>query len=120
MAHVRGRSLTALATGVLSAAPLLLSLLAASSPGCRTGAPAAGPKHLGSLQIRCQPADVLVYVDDHLEMAPSRPSQESLALPAGFHRIEIRKDGYFPHFAEITVVEGRRQTITVALRKEPF
>jgi hypothetical protein len=117
LAHVRVRSLTA---SVFSAAPLLLSLLAASSPGCRTGAPAAGPQRLGSLQIRCQPADVLVYVDDHLEMAPSRPSQEALALPVGFHRVEIRKDGYFPHFAEITIVEGGRQTIAVALRKEPY
>jgi hypothetical protein len=100
-------------------AVLALPLLLAACPGCRTGGPVA-PRPLGGLLVRCEPADALVYVDDHLEGNASRLAQQPLALPEGFHRVEIRKDGFFPHFAEVTVVKGVRQTIEVTLRKEPF
>jgi len=88
--------------------------------GCPTGAAPPRPRPLGGLVVRCQPADAMIYVDDHLEGSASSFGQRPLALPLGFHRVEIRRDGYYPYFAEVTVVEGVRQQLEVQLRREPF
>ena len=109
MAHLHIRPLAA-----------LLPLLLAACPGCHTGGSEMRPRPLGGLLIRCEPSDALVYVDDHLEGNASRLAEQALAVPEGVHRVEIRKDGFFPHFAEVTVVRGVRQQIEVTLRKEPF
>jgi hypothetical protein len=41
-------------------------------------------------------------------------------VPEGPHRVEIRRDGYFPHFVELTAAKGVRQRLEVKLRKEPY
>jgi hypothetical protein len=88
--------------------------------GCPTGTPTQGPRPLGGLVVRCQPADAMVYVDDHLEGSASSFSRRPLALALGFHRVEMRREGYFPHFAEVTLVAGGHERLEVQLRREPF
>ncbi len=43
-----------------------------------------------------------------------------VVVRVGPHRLELRKEGYFAHFAEITVAKGLRHKLEVKLRKEPF
>ena len=75
---------------------------------------------LGGLMIVCEPGDAGVYIDDQYMGQVSALSRRPLRLPAGPHRIEIRRDGFFSHFAEITIDEGVRQKLAVKLRKEPY
>jgi hypothetical protein len=75
---------------------------------------------VGGLLVHCEPADAAVYVDDRFQGSASSLRSQPLTLAEGFHRVEIRKDGYFPHFAEVTIAKGVRQRLDVELRKEPF
>ncbi|MFH1131772.1 MAG: PEGA domain-containing protein [Pseudomonadota bacterium] len=86
------------------------------------------PKHKLQAEVRpteglvvaCDPADAQIFVDDRycgtVESQKGRP----LTLPVGFHRIELRKEGYWAQFFEVNLVQGVRQKIEVKLRKEPF
>ena len=98
----------------LAALPLLLAL-----GGCPTGTPRHLPR-LGELALTCQPEDALVYVDDRYQGSVLALRQAPLSLPEGAHRLEVRRDGYFTHYAEVTVVHGVRQRLQVQLRKEPY
>jgi hypothetical protein len=72
------------------------------------------------VQIRCEPGDALVYVDDQYQGSVKALAARPLMLPEGSHRIEIRRDGYFSHFAEVTNAKGVQQRLEVKLRKEPY
>ena len=55
-------------------------------------------------------------VDQKRAVLQKRP----LALAAGTRRLEVRRDGYFAHYAEVTIAKGVRQRLEIKLRKEPF
>lgn len=78
------------------------------------------PRLVGGLQIECDPADALIYVDDKYLGSVKGLKQRPLKLTEGTHRIELRREGYFAHYAEVTVVKGVQQRLQVKLRKEPF
>jgi hypothetical protein len=96
---------------------LLLSLLFEMACG-----PPRGPqtRPVGGLEIVCEPEDALLYVDDKYLGTASGLKIRPLKLAAGPHRIELRREGYFTHFAEVTITTGVRQKLRVKLRKEPF
>lgn len=96
------------------AATVLVAWAACHPPSQPTVRPLAG------LRILCEPADATLYVDDRYFGSTARLGRQPLMLPEGFHRLELRRDGYFAHFAEVTLVKGVRQQLEVKLRKEPF
>jgi len=77
-------------------------------------------QELGGLQIACEPADALLYVDDRYMGSVASLAKRPLPLPVGPHRLELRSEGHFAHFAEITVAKGVRHRLEVKLRKEPY
>jgi hypothetical protein len=83
-------------------------------------APEAAKLTLGGLAIRCDPPDAVLFVDDKYMGTVGSLKGRAVKLPEGVHRIEVRKEGYFSHFAEVKVAKGVRQQLEVALRKEPF
>jgi len=101
-------------------APLLVLVVLQLGASCRTPSPAVPPRALGGLLIACEPADALIYVDDRLQGSVDSLKRQPLLVPEGFHRLELRRDGYFSHFAEVTVAKGVQQRLEVKLRKEPY
>jgi len=98
---------------------ILAPLLLGSGCGPTTPSP-KDPRILQGILIVCDPDDALIYVDDKYMGSVKGLDRRPLPVPAGAHRLEIRKDGYFAHFAEVTVAKGVRQRLKVKLRKEPF
>jgi hypothetical protein len=98
---------------------LLVPCLAALA-GCGPRVPKMNPRPLQGVNIECEPADAQLYLDDKFLGSVKGLDKRPLMLPEGTHRLEIRKDGYFAHFAEIKVVRGVRQRLRVKLRRVPF
>ncbi len=96
---------------------LACALLLAACPPPGPGVPA---RPLVGVQLRCEPPDALIYVDDQYQGSAAALASRPLMLPEGMHRIEIRRDGYFPHFVELTASKGVQQRLDVKLRKEPY
>lgn len=50
----------------------------------------------GRIKLQVQPGDAIVYVDGEKkgEAAKFRGDPEYLFIPSGFHRLEIKKEGY--------------------------
>jgi len=62
----------------------------------------------------------MLFVDDKYMGTVAGLKGRPLMLPEGPHRIELRRDGYFAHYADVTVAKGVKQRLEVTLRKEPF
>lgn len=99
----------------LLAAVALLALLA----GCPRK-PTLQVRALGGLLLACQPGDAEVYVDDRYLGTVSGLRGKPLALRAGRRRLQLSREGYFDHFAEVSVVKGVRQRLEIKLRRRPF
>jgi hypothetical protein len=91
-----------------------------TSAACQVGPALPSPRPLGGLLLTCAPEDALVYIDDTYQGTAAAASKRPLALPAGTYRVEVRRDGYFSHFAEVVISKGVQQRLEVKLRKEPF
>jgi hypothetical protein len=102
------------------AGPLLGLALALLLTGCGPSPAEVGPRPLGGLSINCRPAGAMLFVDDRYMGTVAGLKGRPLMLPEGPHRIELRRDGYFAHYAEVTVAKGVKQRLEVTLRKEPF
>ena len=95
-------------------------LVAACGPPSKGVAASPKPRINRGLTITCMPDSADVYVNDKYMGNVAGLRSRPLALPAGTHRIELRLEGYFSHFAEVTVARGVQQKLDVTLRKEPF
>jgi hypothetical protein len=62
-----------------------------------------------------QPADASVLIDGEPWSAPAGQDRLVVQLPAGRHRVEIRKDGYEAYTAEVEVVSGQAVPLNVSL-----
>ena len=69
----------------------------------------------GQLALRWQPADASVIVDGEPWQASGPGERLVLQLPAGTHRIEIRKDGYAPYSTEVEVRADDTTVLNVSL-----
>ncbi len=78
----------------------------------RAGADAT---NFGQLAIRVQPADAEIRIDG--ERWQGLPGQPRLVidLPAGVHRVEIRKEGFEPFIRDVTVKPRETTPLNVSL-----
>ncbi len=68
----------------------------------------------GVLELRVQPAGAEILIDG--EPWPSEPSDALVIhLPAGEHRIELRRAGQAPFATDVTVDPGKTTTLNVKL-----
>ena len=103
------------------------------TPDSRPVAPAAPPpaagerrgppqpnrrSEFGALAIRVQPRDAVVMIDG--ERWETLPDYDRLVvqLPAGEHRVEIRKDGFGSFASTVDVRRGDETALNVSLTRE--
>ncbi|RMG14851.1 MAG: PEGA domain-containing protein [Deltaproteobacteria bacterium] len=78
------------------------------------------PKDQGLIRIQCEPPDAVVVVDGVTRgVAADFSGERVLHLPAGTHRIELRKEGYATYRTEVYVAAEVLETIPVTLRRLP-
>lgn len=107
----------------VKALPVLLGLAALAgcpSAGTGPGESNAGPRALQGVVLDCEPDDALIFVDDRYMGSVKGLTARPLTLAAGVHRIELRREGYFSRYLDVTVERGVKQHLRVKLRKEPF
>jgi hypothetical protein len=69
----------------------------------------------GTLNLRVQPPDAIVAIDGERWDSPEGGSRLAVQLPAGSHRVEVRKDGFRPYTQTIQIRPGESQTLNVSL-----
>jgi hypothetical protein len=95
------------------------------APPPARGAAAAEPSSIqvsadsrfGQLAIRVQPGDAEVTIDGEAWKGPQAADRLVVHLPAGTHRVEIRKEGFDPFVTAIEVKRGEVATLNVSLAK---
>jgi hypothetical protein len=79
--------------------------------------PVAPDARFGQVAIRVQPADAQVTIDGEVWRAPEGADRLVVHLPAGTHRVEIRKDGFDPFVTSVEVKRGEVATLNVSLAR---
>lgn len=97
----------------------LVSLLLLAH-GCGPAAPSPRALPTGGLVVVSDPPDAMLFVDDKYVGTVASLKGKAVMLAKGTHRIEVRRDGYFAHYAEVTVAKGVQQRLEVQLRQEPY
>jgi PEGA domain len=72
----------------------------------------------GTLAIRVQPGDAEVLVDGERWEGPSSSERLVIQVPAGEHRVEIRKSGFETYTSTLHVRDGETTTVNVSLARE--
>jgi hypothetical protein len=90
---------------------VLLALLAIGCGG-RNGPDTGATTAL--VVIRCEVEDATVWVDGHYiqEVGAMRGG---VRVKAGIHRLEVRHDEFFSHYAELELAPGERRVLDVNL-----
>jgi hypothetical protein len=84
----------------------------APPPPARTGEAA----EYGAIAVRVQPADAEVIVDGEPWESP-QAGDLTLQLSEGTHRVEVRKEGFRPYSADVTVRRGETTSLNVSLSR---
>ncbi len=95
------------------------------TPEPRPGAQAPPPQpvpprveadaRFGQLAIRVQPEGAQVFIDGEAWQGPRGADRMIVHLPAGTHRLEVRKDGYEPFVAQFEIKPGETTALNVSL-----
>jgi len=78
-----------------------------------------GPRSFGVLALNVQPADAEILIDGAPWTIPAGDLRLNVQLPAGRHRVEIRKAGFATYTEEVAVQAGRRLALNVSLIRVP-
>lgn len=95
----------------------LAPLLSLALAGCATASPARGLLRVVIPALPSAPAPRIlaqVFIDD----AFVGPAGSELSLRAGFHRVEVRAEGYLTAYRELTLVRDQRLTLDVPLHPD--
>ncbi len=95
-----------------------LALLALALCGCApTGTMVR--KADAQLAIVCPVGAARVYVDEAFVGRAGDLERRALPVSSGTRRVEVRADGYFTAYREVTVPAGGHAQLDVALRRVP-
>jgi hypothetical protein len=86
-------------------------------PRAETSPSPAGESRFGQVAIRVQPGEADVTIDGEVWKGPQGAERLVVNLPAGTHRVEIRKDGFDPFVTSVDVRKGEVTVINVSLSK---
>jgi hypothetical protein len=78
-----------------------------------------GPRSFGVLALNVQPADAEILIDGAPWTIPAGDARLNVQLPAGRHRVEIRKAGFATYTEEVAVQAGRRLALNISLIRVP-
>jgi hypothetical protein len=73
---------------------------------------------LGTLSIRVQPSDAVVFIDGERWDRPAGEDRLVVDVPEGMRRIEVRRDGHQPYTTTVTVRRGDVTTLNVSLPRQ--
>jgi PEGA domain-containing protein len=80
---------------------------------------AARESRFGTLTVRVQPADAEVIVDGTPWGGPAdQEGALAIQLPAGTHRIEVRREGFVSYVADVNVRASTATPLNVMLQRE--
>jgi hypothetical protein len=85
------------------------------------GPPQSGPartSEFGTLAVRVQPGDTEVFVDGERWEVSGSDQRLIIQLPAGEHRVEIRKSGFDPFTSTVVVRAGETVPVNVSLSRK--
>jgi hypothetical protein len=71
----------------------------------------------GGFRVDCNLSDATVWIDDVPMGNASTWKTEGHQIRAGFHRVEIRRLGYYSVFKEIDLPAGGRALVVAKLRE---
>ena len=67
------------------------------------------------MALRVQPSDAVVEIDGERWDSPEGGSRLVVQLPAGPHRVDVRKDGFRTYSSTVTIRAGDTETLNVSL-----
>ncbi len=84
----------------------------------------AGPsqwvkKNDATLLVGCSVGSASVYVDETFAGRAAELGQSGLRVRHGVIRVEVRADGFYPAYRDVTVRSGERARVDVELRAIP-
>jgi hypothetical protein len=71
----------------------------------------------GGFRVECNVTDATVWIDDLLVGDASGWKTNGRQIRAGFHRVEIRRPGYYSVFKEIDLPVGGQAVVVAKLRE---
>jgi hypothetical protein len=71
----------------------------------------------GGFRVDCNLSDATVWIDDVPMGNASSWKTEGRQIRAGFHRVEIRRPGYYSVFKEIDLPAGGQAQVVAKLRE---
>jgi hypothetical protein len=86
-------------------------------PPAETSPPLTSDSRFGQVAIRVQPADADVTIDGEPWRGPQGADRLVVHLPAGTHRVEIRKDGFDPFVTALEIRKGEVTALNVSLSR---
>ena len=72
----------------------------------------------GTIAVKFQPADAEVLIDGELWQGADQDRRLLVSLPAGPHRVEVRKPGHKSFSTDVDVTPGETTTVNVSLSKD--
>jgi len=72
------------------------------------------------MTIACDRPEALIFVDDRHVGSVASLKGRALALHPGARRIEVRSDGFFAFYRDVTLARGSHERLVVKLRRVPF
>ena len=72
----------------------------------------------GTLSIRVQPADAEILVDGERWAASDTRERLTLKLPAGRHRVEVRKEGFVTYAEDVLIRDGATLPLNLILTRK--
>jgi hypothetical protein len=88
-----------------------------SPPPVETSPPVSAASRFGQVAIRVQPGDADVTIDGEPWRGPQGADRLVVHLPAGTHRVEIRKEGFEPFVTAIEIRAGEATVLNVSLSR---
>jgi hypothetical protein len=91
------------------------------APGAALSGPSSfqgsADSRFGQLAIRVQPGGAEVIIDGEAWKGPQGADRLVVHLPAGTHRVEVRKEGFDPLVTAVEIKRGEVATLNVSLAK---
>lgn len=107
--------------GAARAGALVVALAGAAgalaAAGCATTG--AAVRADAQLVVTCPVPDARIYVDDVFRGRVAELRGRAMLVPSGERRVEVRADGWFPAYRDVTVPHAGRATVDVPLRRVP-
>jgi hypothetical protein len=114
----RGAGRTAAVTAAVGSALVAAVVSCALAAGCATTTKSV-VRADAQLAIACNVPDARVYVDDVFRGHAIELAHGALLVPSGARRVEVRADGWFTAYRDVSVPHAGHAYVDIDLRRVP-